>query len=91
MKTLRAMAPLSLLVIVSTVAACAVPSTNSSAEDVGSIEQAWLMCLVVNAERTSRGPQNIEGQTIYLRRVAGGAVMVVSTENWQDSSPQCDR
>ena len=57
----------------------------------GSIEQAWLMCLVVNAERNSPGPQDIEGQTIYLRRVAGGAVVVVSTENWQDSSPQCDR
>ena len=57
----------------------------------GSIEQAWLMCLVVNAERASRGPTDIEGQTIYLRRVAGGAVVVVSTENWKDSSPQCDR
>ena len=57
----------------------------------GSIEQAWLMCLVVNAQRNSHGPQDIEGQAIYLRRVAGGAVVVVSTENWQDSSPQCDR
>ena len=57
----------------------------------GSLEQAWLMCLVVNAEKTSPGPSDIEGQTIYLRRLPGGAVAVVSTENWKDSSPQCDR
>ena len=57
----------------------------------GSIEQAWLMCLVVNAEKNSPGPPDIEGQTIYLRRQAGGTVAVVSTENWKDSSPQCDR
>ena len=57
----------------------------------GSIEQAWLMCLVVNAEKNSPGPQDIQGQTIYLRRLAGGTVAVVSTENWKDSSPQCDR
>ncbi len=57
----------------------------------GDIEQAWLMCLVVNAEKTSPGPQDIEGKALYLRRSAAGAVSVVSTENWKDSSPQCDR
>ena len=57
----------------------------------GSIEQAWLMCLVVNAEKNSPGPPDIEGRAIYLRRLPGGSVAVVSTENWQDSTPQCDR
>ena len=57
----------------------------------GSLEQAWLMCLVVNAEKNSPGPPDIEGRAIYLRRLPGGTVAVVSTENWKDSSPQCDR
>ena len=57
----------------------------------GSTEQAWLMCLFVDAEKNSPGPSGIEGQAIYLRRLPDGSVAVVSTENWQDSSPQCDR
>ncbi|MBC7609744.1 MAG: hypothetical protein H7228_09250 [Polaromonas sp.] len=54
----------------------------------GSLEQAWLMCLVVNAEKIAPGPQEIQGKALYLR-TQGGQVVVVPTENWKDSSPQC--
>ncbi len=54
----------------------------------GSLEQAWLMCLVVNAEKIAPGPQEIQGKALYLR-TRGGQVVVVPTENWKDSSPQC--
>ena len=54
----------------------------------GSLEQAWLMCLVVNAEKIAPGPQEIQGRALYLR-TRGGQVVVVPTENWKDSSPQC--
>lgn len=54
----------------------------------GSLEQAWLMCLVVNAEKIAPGPQEIQGKALYLR-TRGSQVVVVPTENWKDSSPQC--
>jgi hypothetical protein len=54
----------------------------------GGIEQAWLMCLVINAERTGPGPTDLEGKALYLRN-RGGKVTVDSTENWKESSPQC--
>ena len=55
----------------------------------GSIEQAWLVCAVVNSIRTSHGPSGIEGKSFYLRRNAADEVVVVPIENWKDSSPQC--
>jgi len=55
----------------------------------GNIEQAWLMCVVVNAIRTHPGPADIEGKSLYLRRNATGSVEVVQIENWKSSSPQC--
>ena len=55
----------------------------------GSIEQAWLMCVVVNAEKTEPGPRGIEGKALYLQRRRSGELVVVPIENWKDSSPQC--
>ena len=55
----------------------------------GGIEQAWLMCLLVNAEKIEPGPRGIEGKAIYLRRNPGGELVVVPVDNWQHSSPQC--
>jgi hypothetical protein len=55
----------------------------------GGIEQAWLVCAVVNSIRTSPGPSNIEGKSFYLRRNPANEVVVVPIENWKDSSPQC--
>lgn len=54
----------------------------------GGLEQAWLMCIVVNAERTAPGPLDLEGKALYLRK-QGSRITVVPTENWKDSSPQC--
>jgi len=55
----------------------------------GSLEQAWLMCVVVNAEKTGPGPQEIMGKSLYVRTSRAGEVLVVPTENWKDSSPKC--
>ena len=55
----------------------------------GSIEQAWLVCAVVNSIRISPGPSDIEGKSFYLRRNLAGEVVVVPIDNWKDSSPQC--
>lgn len=55
----------------------------------GSIEQAWLMCLVVSAEKREPGPRGIEGKALYLQRSPAGELLVVPIENWKDSSPQC--
>ena len=55
----------------------------------GSIEQAWLMCVVVNAEKIEPGPRGIEGKALYLQRNPGGELVVVPVDNWQHSSPQC--
>ena len=55
----------------------------------GSIEQAWLMCVVVNAEKIAPGPLEIEGKALYLQRSRTGELAVVPIENWKDSSPQC--
>lgn len=55
----------------------------------GSLEQAWLMCIVVNAEKIAPGPQQLEGKSLYLQRSKSGEVVVVPIENWKDSSPQC--
>ena len=54
-----------------------------------SLEQAWLMCLVVNVKKRGPGPQDIAGRPLYLRTSPAGDVVVVPLENWQDSSPQC--
>ena len=54
----------------------------------GNLEQAWLMCLVVNVQKSGPGPQNIEGRALYLRNLAG-EVVVLPFVNWKDSSPQC--
>ncbi|RYX95948.1 MAG: hypothetical protein EOO28_09330 [Comamonadaceae bacterium] len=54
----------------------------------GSIEQAWLMCIVLNAEKISPGPRQLEGRPVYLRS-RGRDVVVVPADNWQDSSPKC--
>lgn len=54
----------------------------------GSIEQAWLVCIVVNAEKFSPGPTRLEGRPVYLR-ARGAEVVVVPADNWQDSSPKC--
>ena len=55
----------------------------------GSLEQAWLMCVVVNAEKMGPGPQEIQGKSLYVRTSRAGEVLVVPTENWKDSSPKC--
>ena len=55
----------------------------------GSLEQAWLMCVVVNAKKTGPGPQEIQGKSLYLRTSQAGEVLVVPIENWKDSSPKC--
>ncbi|MES2946176.1 MAG: hypothetical protein V4772_25180 [Pseudomonadota bacterium] len=55
----------------------------------GGLEQAWLMCIVVNAEKIAPGPQQLEGKSLYLQRSKSGEVLVVPIENWKDSSPQC--
>ena len=54
----------------------------------GSLEQAWLMCVVVNVEKRAPGPQEIQGKALYLRTRAA-QVEVLSIKNWKDSSPQC--
>ena len=66
------------------------PTLASGNTFAGNLEQAWLMCIVINSERMSPGPQQIEGKSLYLR-TSGTRVQVVPTENWKDSSPQCDR
>ncbi|MES2188839.1 MAG: hypothetical protein V4454_01875 [Pseudomonadota bacterium] len=66
------------------------PTLASGNTFAGNLEQAWLMCIVINAERMSPGPQQLEGKALYLR-TSGTRVVVVPTENWKDSSPQCDR
>ena len=65
------------------------PTLATGETFAGNIEQAWLMCVVVNAIRTQPGPADIEGKSLYLRRNAAGDVMVVPIENWKNSSPQC--
>ena len=57
--------------------------------DSGNLEQAWLMCGVVNAIKTQPVPADNEGKSLYLRRNAAGDVVVVPIENWKSSSPQC--
>ena len=54
----------------------------------GSLEQAWLICVVVNAEKMGPGPQGIQGKSLYVRTIRAGEVLVVPTENWKDSSPK---
>ncbi len=66
------------------------PTLASGNTFAGNLEQAWLMCIVINSERMAPGPQEIEGRSLYLR-TSGTRVVVVPTENWKDSSPQCDR
>lgn len=66
------------------------PTLASGNTFAGNLEQAWLMCIVVNAERMSSGPQQLEGRSLYIR-TSGARVVVVPTENWTDSSPKCDR
>ncbi len=66
------------------------PTLASGNTFAGNLEQAWLMCIVINSERMSPGPQQLEGKSLYLR-TSGPRVVVVPTENWKDSSPQCDR
>lgn len=66
------------------------PTLASGNTFAGNLEQAWLMCIVINAERMAPGPQQLEGRSLYLR-TSGTRVTVVPTENWKDSSPQCDR
>ena len=65
------------------------PTLATGETFAGNIEQAWLMCVVVNAIRTQPGPADIEGKSLYLRRNAAGDVVVVPIENWKASSPQC--
>ena len=65
------------------------PTLATGETFAGNIEQAWLMCVVVNAIRTQPGPADIEGKSLYLRRNAAGEVVVVPIENWKSSSPQC--
>ncbi len=55
----------------------------------GSLEQAWLMCVVVNAEKIAPGPQELLGKALYVRTSRVGEVQVVPTANWKNSSPQC--
>ena len=66
------------------------PTLASGNTFAGNLEQAWLVCIVINSERMGPGPQEIEGRSLYLR-TSGTRVQVVPTENWKDSSPQCDR
>ena len=55
----------------------------------GSLEQAWLVCVVANAQKMGPGPQEIQGKSIYLRTTRAGEVLVAPIENWIDSSPKC--
>lgn len=55
----------------------------------GGMEQAWLMCIIINAEKIEPGPRGIEGKALYLQRSRAGELIVVPIENWKDSSPQC--
>ena len=55
----------------------------------GSLEQAWLMCVVVNVEKVGPGPQEIQGKSLYVRTNRAGKVQVAPTENWKDSTPKC--
>ncbi len=66
------------------------PTLVSGNTFAGNLEQAWLVCIVMNSERMAPGPQQLEGRSLYLR-TSGTRVVVVPTENWKDSSPQCDR
>ncbi len=66
------------------------PTLASGNTFAGNLEQAWLVCIVMNSERMAPGPQQLEGRSLYLR-TSGTRVVVVPTENWKDSSPQCDR
>ena len=65
------------------------PTLATGETFAGNLEQAWLMCVVVNAVKTQRGPAGLEGKSLYLRRNKAGEVVVVSIDNWQTSSPQC--
>ncbi len=65
------------------------PTLATGETFAGNIEQAWLMCVVVNAVRTQPGPADIEGKSLYLQRNAAGDFVVVPIENWKNSSPQC--
>ena len=65
------------------------PTLATGETFAGNLEQAWLMCVVVNAIKTQPGPADIEGKSLYLRRNAAGDVVVVPIENWKNSSPQC--
>jgi len=65
------------------------PTLATGETFAGNIEQAWLMCVVVNAEKTGPGPQEIMGKSLYVRTSRAGEVLVVPTENWKDSSPKC--
>lgn len=66
------------------------PTLASGNTFAGNLEQAWLVCIVMNSERMGPGPQELEGRSLYLR-TSGTRVVVVPAENWKDSSPQCDR
>ena len=55
----------------------------------GSLEQAWLMCVVANAEKVGPGPQEIQSKSIYVRTTRAGEVLIAPIENWKDSSPKC--
>ena len=55
----------------------------------GSLEQAWLMCVVVNAEKMGPGPQDLQGKSLYIRTSRAGEVLVAPADNWKDSSPKC--
>ena len=55
----------------------------------GSLEQAWLVCVVAYAQKMGPGPQEIQGKSIYLRTTRAGEVLVAPIENWIDSSPKC--
>ena len=66
------------------------PTLASGNTFAGNLEQAWLVCIVMNSERMAPGPQQLEGRSLYLR-TSGTRVQVVPTENWKDSSPQWDR
>ena len=55
----------------------------------GGVEQAWLVCLLVNAPQRAPGPTDLDGLSLYLRQDASGQLAVVPTTNWEESSPKC--
>jgi hypothetical protein len=65
------------------------PTLATGTTFAGNTEQAWLLCVAVNAPRTAPGPAGLQGKSLYLRSKPGAEPRVVAVDTWKDSTPQC--